>query len=69
MKSERKVSLNTSNKDLMKESQRSMIKEILSTKSPTHQNNLSFDTSLLKCFCKKTFNESDKPLTFAVKNF
>jgi len=49
-------------KEPLKDPIKANIKDIFSAKSPSQKsaNNLSFDTSLIKCFCKKEAPELEK---------
>ena len=56
-------------KEISKDSVKSNIKDLLSSKAQNqiNANNLSFDTSLIKCFCKKDTPEQDKTSSNMVK--
>ena len=72
MKSESFKSLLTGlNKEPSKDSLKGNLKDLINSKSPTHKNanNLSFDTSLIKCFCKKTPGEAEKTISQMVLIF
>lgn len=63
MKSESfKYLLTGTNKEPCKDSIKGNLKDLINSKSPAHKNanNLSFDTSLIKCFCKKTPGELER---------
>lgn len=58
-------------KEPPKDPSKTNINALFNVKSPSQRNthNLSFDTSLIKCFCKKDANELEKLPNLAVTTF